>query len=288
MDQTITLDLISKLNLLYSWLSLRTCVVAFSGGVDSATLAKALVLVNQTQTMPNSKVRPLALLAESLTTTKDEITEAKQIAKEIGIELQILHSNEFKEPCFVENSPNRCYWCKKIRFKMINTFITHELLPWWGENIVIIDGSNMDDKNDYRPGIQAARELGILSPFTELGITKSDIRTLASVWGLSFAQKPSNSCLATRLAYYLPLREEILHQIEVAERILRTIFGSIHLRARVDTPGIVRIEVPEELIGKVVIPKVRFKLIKELRKVGFKFVTLDLEGFFSGKNNRIG
>jgi uncharacterized protein len=152
--------------------------------------------------------------------------------------------------------------------------------------LVLVDGTNADDANDFRPGTKAAREAGVRSPFAELGITKAEIRALARGWGLSVAEKPSNPCLATRIGYWLPLDVATLCRIEAAEVAVKR-FGFSTCRVRVDAPGAARIEVPESEIDAASTPDVRRALVAELRKLGFAFVSLDLEGFASGKGNRV-
>ena len=274
-----------KLNALITWLKNETCVVAFSGGVDSATLAKALSYAYE-QYPELKRLKPIGYFAESYTTTAIERTEARRIAQEIGIELRVLQSKEFEDQRFVENSPLRCYWCKKVRFEAIKTVANEEFRSKINQEILVIDGSNADDKNDFRPGSRAAREVGVRSPFAELNISKAEIRSLASYWGLSVAQKPSNPCLATRIGYYLKLDNAILRQVEAAELAIKKILNVETCRARVDALNSVRIEIPEACISGVLSQETRRNLVVELRKVGFNFVSLDLEGFVSGKNNR--
>lgn len=281
----LTSTLEKKLNALIEWLKNETCVVAFSGGVDSATLAKAVSYVYE-QRPEFQRLKPIGYFAESYTTTAVERTEARRIAQEIGIELRVLQSKEFDDQRFVENSPLRCYWCKKIRFEAIKTIANNEFQSEIKQEILVIDGSNADDKNDFRPGARAAREVGVRSPFAELHISKAEIRSLASYWGISVAQKPSNPCLATRVGYYLKLDNSVLRQVEAAELTVKKILNIETCRARVDALNSVRIEIPENCIASAVEQETRRNLVDELRKVGFNFVSLDLEGFVSGKNNR--
>lgn len=277
-----------KLANLLTWLNKRPCVLAFSGGVDSSTLAKALVLAySNTSSIKNESIPPIGYFAESFSSTTQERYDARKIASEIGIDLQIVSSNEFSNPNFICNSPKRCYWCKKTRFSMIKELANKHFTNEHTREITVIDGSNSDDLNDYRPGILAAREIGIRSPFAELGISKAEIRELASFWNLSIAGKPSNPCLVTRVAYNLELNEPLLRKIEEAEIAIKKILNADVCRARVDIPGVIRIELPERFIGHVFENNNRERLVKDLRDIGFNFVSLDLEGFFSGKNNRL-
>ena len=283
--------------------------IAFSGGVDSATLAKALVLATERRPTLTTKdgtstgVRkapPTSFFAVGATSTDEERKDANRLAAEIGIALQVLETQELNDERFVANSPERCYWCKKIRFAELGRLAVATLRParkngedgalQYVENkevpLVLVDGTNADDANDFRPGTKAAREAGVRSPFAELGITKAEIRALARSWGLSVAEKPSNPCLATRIGYGLPLDVATLRRIEAAEIAVKR-FGFSTCRVRVDAPGAARIEVPESEIDAASTPDVRRALVAELRSLGFAFVSLDLEGFASGKGNRI-
>lgn len=278
MSALLSPDLIAKREKLFDWLRSRSCVLAFSGGVDSSTLAKALVEANSNS---NAK-KTIGYYAVSATSSELERKEAQRIAEEIGIELRVVESDEFDDERFVENSPMRCYWCKKIRFGAIKRLASESE----GAPVDVLDGSNADDKGDYRPGAKAAREIGVLSPFAELGITKKEIRAFAADWGLSVADKPSNPCLATRLAYGLKLSIPLLRQVDAAEIAIKEILNVPTCRARIDLPGCVRIEVPEEYISAAAETNNRKRLVDASRKIGFKFVSLDLEGFYTGKNNR--
>ncbi|MBR4834448.1 MAG: ATP-dependent sacrificial sulfur transferase LarE [Thermoguttaceae bacterium] len=313
METSTNQTLNKKTERLFDWFDRNDCAVAFSGGVDSATLAKALVLATERQPFLTTddgtstgvrKAAPTGFFAVGATSTDEEKREASALAAEIGIALQVLETQELNDERFVANSPERCYWCKKIRFAELGRLAVATLRgaavadAKKEENValqtvekttfplVFIDGTNADDANDFRPGTKAAREAGVRSPFAELGITKAEIRALARGWGLSVAEKPSNPCLATRIGYWLPLDVATLRQIEAAEVAVKR-FGFSTCRVRVDAPGTARVEVPEAEIDAASTPEVRRALVAELRGLGFAFVALDLEGFASGKGNRI-
>ena len=309
METSTNQTLNEKKERLFDWFDRNDCAVAFSGGVDSATLAKALVLATErratltTEDGASTGVRkapPTGFFAVGATSTDEEKREARVLAAEIGIALQVLETQELNDARFFANSPERCYWCKKIRFAELGRLAVETLRPARknGENettqavekegvpLVLVDGTNADDANDFRPGTKAAREAGVRSPFAELGITKAEIRALARSWGLSVAEKPSNPCLATRIAYGLPLDVATLRRIEAAEVAVKR-FGFSTCRVRVDAPGTARIEVPENEIDAATPPEIRRALVAELRALGFAFVALDLEGFASGKGNRV-
>ena len=309
METSTKQTLNEKTERLFDWFDRNDCAVAFSGGVDSATLAKALVIATErrpTLTTEDGtatgvrKAPPTGFFAVGATSTDEEKRDAGRLAAEIGIALQVLETQELKDERFVANSPERCYWCKKIRFAELGRLAVATLRSGEeGEDggatqdvkktafpLVLIDGTNADDANDFRPGTKAAREAGVRSPFAELGITKAEIRALARSWGLSVAEKPSNPCLATRIGYGLTLDVATLRRIETAEIAVKR-FGFSTCRVRVDAPGAARIEVPEAEIDAASTPDVRRALVAELRNLGFAFVSLDLEGFASGKGNRI-
>ena len=309
METAVNQTLSEKTERLFDWFDRRDCAVAFSGGVDSATLAKALVLATERRATLTTedgvatgvkKAPPTGFFAVGATSTEEEKREARVLADEIGIALQVLKTQELNDERFVANSPDRCYWCKKIRFAELGRLAVATLRSAEGDGVdgatqtaekewfplVLVDGTNADDANDFRPGTKAAREAGVRSPFAELGITKAEIRELARRWGLSVAEKPSNPCLATRIGYGLPLDVASLRRIEAAEVAVKR-FGFSTCRVRVDAPGAARIEVPENEIDAASTPETRRALVAELRALGFAFVSLDLEGFASGKGNRI-
>ena len=272
--------LAEKLNKLYDWAKGRACAIAFSGGVDSTTLAKALVERQDLLAVP-----PVGYFAESASSTELEKSEARRVANEIGLELRVVQSTEFDDPKFVENSPKRCYWCKKIRFSALKELAQHELGDPINASIALLDGSNADDSGDYRPGMQAALEVGVESPLLEAGLNKSEIRALADYWKLTVAQKPSTPCLATRIAYNLSITNDLLRKIETAEIAIKKA-GASTCRARVDGPTSIRIEVPEAEIERFAQRETRLAIIEQMRDLGFFFISLDMEGFASGKNNR--
>lgn len=313
METSTNQTLNEKKERLFDWFDRNDCAVAFSGGVDSATLAKALVLATErratltTEDGASTGVRkapPTGFFAVGATSTEEEKREARVLAAEIGIALQVLETQELRDERFVANQPERCYWCKKIRFAELGRLAVATLRSAADSDakkenadasqtvekttfpLVLVDGTNADDANDFRPGTKAAREAGVRSPFAELGITKAEIRALARSWGLSVAEKPSNPCLATRIGYGLPLDVATLRRIEAAEIAVKR-FGFSTCRVRVDAPETARIEVPENEIDAASKPETRRALVAELRALGFAFVALDLEGFASGKGNRV-
>jgi len=252
-------------------------VIAFSGGVDSTVLAKAAV---------QSLKSPEAVMAFSPTSTREEPEQGKKLAELVGIPLRLVKTEEMSSPDFTRNDQYRCYHCKMIRFSFLLNKIREERQSDRDfRSVLLLDGTNADDGNDFRPGTRAARELGIRSPFAELGIGKKTIRELAAYWFLPNARQPSHPCLATRLAYGLEITDFRLRQIEQAESRLHYL-GLRDCRVRMDKLDTARIEVPDTEISRLATDSVRISLVHDFRQLGFRYISLDLEGFESGKMNR--
>ena len=251
--------------------------VAFSGGVDSMLLAKAAMIAAERHSLPF----PRAILAVSATSSADDVENAYKTAEEIGISLCRIDTGELNLPEFVRNGRDRCYHCKKQRFSEML-----ELLRVWekedGIKRTLLDGENADDLAAYRPGHRAAEELGVRSPIADSGINKETVRKLARRWGLSAADRPSTPCLVTRLAYGITPEPELLRAVEKAEQLLRRFRFPI-CRVRVDLPDSARIEVPAVEISRLLEADTREKIAKGVKAAGFTVVSIDLEGFASGK-----
>ncbi len=243
--------------------------LAFSGGVDSSFLLFALKRLHDRQPFPLK-----AVMMQTLFLQKDEPTEAGKIAAEQGVPLEILHCDPLSLPELRTNPPDRCYRCKRHIFS--------EFLKFCGEHGIktLMDGTNADDLQVYRPGRKALRELGVISPLAELGFTKEEIRNLAGEHGLHFASKPSMPCLATRFEYGTELTPELLERTGQGETMIRKIVPeNTAVRLRVQGK-IARIEVPPDAMETVLAN--REKIAAGLRELKFEFITLDLEGFRSG------
>jgi len=273
---TTTFDLPPDLSekhrqLLDCFAGVRSCGIAFSGGVDSSLLAHAAH-----QVLGDCAT---AIYLVSETSTQVEQETAKKIASEIGIRLFVDRSEEFAEPEFVRNGTDRCYHCKKVRFS--------QLLTWAKANDValVVEGSNADDADDYRPGNKAAKELGIRAPLAEVGLTKQEIRQLAKHLGLSNWNLPASPCLATRIEYDLPITVERLERIAAAEAFLAA-QGFSPVRVRLHGNDLARIEIAPDQVERFLDEDFRWFVNKKLAELGFRFVTLDLSGFQSGSMNR--
>lgn len=237
--------------------------IAFSGGVDSS-----LILKIATET---GKRVHAVMFRTSLHPAADE-PEARKLAKEIGAQITVMEIDEFSNPDILKNPVDRCYLCKKMLFEKLVEF-AHE-----NGYKTIADGTNADDHNEYRPGIKALGELGVVSPLAELGITKNEVRHFAKELGIRVHNKPSAPCMATRFPYNTEITRESLEKVELAEDYLKQC-GLEVCRLRVHE-DIARIEVKEENFEKVLIN--RKNIASELKKIGFTYITLDIEGFRSG------
>ncbi len=243
-------------------------VIAFSGGVDSSTLAAICY-----QVLGDKAV---AVTAKSPTYPPEEIEEAKRIAKEIGIKHFIIETNELSNKNFVKNPENRCYYCKSELLNALLKF-AHEI----GFETVF-EGTNFSDLKGHRPGFRAIKERkNVFSPWAELGFTKEEIRVLARRLGLSIHDKPALACLASRIPYGEKITQERLERIAKAEHIIKELVKVKQLRVR-DHNGLARIEVGRNERKLFFNEALMDKISAELKKLGFKFVTLDLEGYRTG------
>jgi uncharacterized protein len=251
---------------------LESCAVAYSGGVDSAVVAKAAhVALGE---------RAVAVTGVSASLAAGELDLAEQVARQIGIRHVAVHTGELASPAYTRNAPDRCYHCKTELYTQLE-----RLLPELGVK-AIVNGANADDLGDYRPGLQAAAEHRIHSPLADCGFTKADVRLLAADWKLPVWDKPATPCLSSRIAYGEEVTPARLAMIDQAEQFLRGL-GLANLRVRYHTGDLARIEVPLADLPRLCSSDVRAHLAAEFRRLGFKFITLDLEGFKSGSLNQL-
>jgi len=249
---------------------LERVAVAFSGGIDSTVVAKAAFLA--------LGERAIAITADSPSVPRSEIAEAVELARTIGIRHRLVSTEEFANPDYIRNDGIRCYFCKDELYSRIET-----LLPELDVQ-VICSGANLDDLGDYRPGLTAAAEHAVRHPLQEAGFTKADVRALARAWNLPTWDKPASPCLSSRLAPGVQVTPERTGRVEAAEAYLRTL-GLRECRVRLHEGELARIEVHEAELPRLAARDVRQDLVTRLKELGFRFVTLDLEGFRSGSLN---
>lgn len=245
-------------------------LLAFSGGVDSTLLLKALEL---------SGIRALAVTARSETTPEHDLASAMETASESAVEHAFIETDELKNEAFAQNPPDRCFHCKDELFGRLWDIARKRGL---GQ---VIDGTNAEDATGHRPGIRAARKHGVRSPLMEAGFTKEDVRRVSRHLGLPTWDRPSSPCLSSRFPYGTRITTEGLNRVAGAERALRAL-GFIELRVR-DHGETARIEVPEEDFRRLIEPEIKEKVIEALQAQGYRFVSLDLGGLRSGSMNRV-
>ncbi len=246
-------------------------VAAFSGGVDSSYLLYIAQVV--------LKDKVLAVTAQSPLYPQHHLKRAKDFAHRYGIAHTIIATDELASPRFRSNPPSRCYYCKVELFNRLK-----EIAAEKGYNVVI-DGSNLDDTSDFRPGLKALQELKVLSPLIDVGITKEDVRYLSRKAGLPTWELPSSACLASRFPYHTTITGEKLKAVGQGENFLRELgFQQVRLRHHGD---LARIEVLSSEIRRFLDDNVIEKVIKELKSLGFKYITLDLQGYRTGSMNEV-
>jgi uncharacterized protein len=249
--------------------SLGGAVVAFSGGVDSSFLAVAAHLA--------LAPRMLAVTIRSVVETEGLMQTASAIAAQFSFPHQIVDYDKLKDPTYVENSPNRCYVCKSVDLGIITRIAQQADIPY------VLLGANADDLGDYRPGLRAAQELGVISPLAEAGLTKQEVRALSRALGLGNWNFPASPCLASRIPYGSPVTHEKLEQIAAGEAYLRALnFAVVRVR---NQDSLARIEVDPQEIPRLI--GLRDTITAYFKQIGFRYVTVDLEGFRSGSLNEV-
>jgi pyridinium-3,5-biscarboxylic acid mononucleotide sulfurtransferase len=246
--------------------------VAFSGGVDSTVVAQAAH-----DALGDEAV---AVTAASESLASGELEEAEALARRIGIRHRVIRTEEFADPNYLRNGTDRCYFCKSELYGRLSG-----LLGELGVD-AIASGANKDDEGDHRPGMRAASERGVRHPLQECGLGKAEVRALAQAWGLPTWDKPATPCLSSRIAYGEGVTPERVRMVDQAEQWLRG-RGLRLLRVRYHKGDLARIEVPLDELPRLAAPEVRGELVGAFRALGFKFITLDLEGFRSGSLNAV-
>lgn len=271
MKRTTALTIKRKLRALEKCLrSMKSLIVAYSGGLDSAFLA---VVAGRALGK-----RMLAVTARSPALSNRDWRDAQAVAGKFDFKHETIAIDETRSKRYSVNPKNRCYYCKFELFRRL-----HNLAKARGFN-VIADGTNTDDLNDYRPGLKAGREHGIRHPLQECGFSKNDIRLAARQLGLSIADKPASPCLASRFPYGTPITARLLRAVDVLETKIRHL-GFSDCRARIEARGMVRIEAPEQELKLALEPGVKKDILAAVHKAGFKYAVLDLAGLRSGNLN---
>ncbi len=246
--------------------------VAYSGGVDSTFLLR---MARDTLGAENV----LAVTALSPLYPERELKGAKRIAEDMGVKHCLIHSNELEIEGFKKNPPDRCYLCKRELFRELKKAAFQEQIT------SVIEGSTLDDEADHRPGKRAIRELDVRSPLIEASFTKADVRAGSKMLGLLTWDKPSFACLASRFPYGEEITEESLKKVDEAETFLIELgFKQVRVRHYND---LARIELYQEEIGRLLDGGMREKVVERLKKIGYKYITVDLQGFRSGSMNEV-
>ena len=246
-------------------------LIGFSGGVDSTLLLKVAKDVLGDEV--------LAVTAVSETTPRHERIDADRLARELGAEHLVVPTHELQLPEFVKNPENKCYICKKDRFGGLAEIARKKEYPF------VLDGGNLDDHSDYRPGIKATKELGVRSPLSEAGFSKQEVRALSKQLKLSTWNKPSYACLASRIPYHRRITTEKLRQVDAGEEFLRSLGLTGQVRVR-HHDEIARLEIEANDLSQFMRPELRSKVTEFFKGLGFTYVTLDLEGYSMGSLNR--
>lgn len=250
---------------------LGSVLVCYSGGVDSAFM---LAVAHQ-----ELGARAIGMTAVSPSLAPGERDEAAEIARLIGADHRFVDSREIDDPSYVANNPDRCFHCKSELYRIA----VEKRVAW--DLAAIVNGTNVDDLGDYRPGLDAAREAGVVSPLVELGFTKADVRAGAAEVGLPIWDKPAAACLSSRIPYGTSVTRERLAQIGGFERALKQLgFRQVRVRYHGD---LARIELSLEELARAAEPERRAAIVEAGKQHGFKYVTLDLGGYRMGSHNEV-
>ena len=260
----------NKLDNLISFLKGKKVIVAFSGGIDSSLLAFL--------SKKHAK-EPLLITERSILYPDEEIEEAIKFARKFDISHKIIQGTPLNNEKFTQNPQNRCFICKKDIFSKFLAIKDEK------DYDIIIDGSNYDDLNDYRPGLQALNELNIISPYIKFQIDKQEIRKISQYFNLGIESKPSNACFASRIPYNQIITEQKLNMINQGEEFLKKEFDLTQVRVRLHDNKIARIELLKDDFPKILTQSNQEIITKKFKELGFCYITIDIEGFRSGSMN---
>ena len=262
-------DLLEKAGRLHGLLAgYPSVLVAFSGGADSAYLAWAATAARGDQV--------LCVTADSPSYPDHHRQLARRLAREFGLRHEIIQTTELERPEYRANPANRCYYCK-------HELYTHLSRLAAARGAVVVDGNNADDRGDYRPGRQAAREFGVRSPLDEVDLLKNEIRELSRLAGLPTWDEPASACLSSRIPYHHEVTDEKLRTIERAEQALRELGFRVFRVRHHDT--LARIEIARDEMARALEPGVNAAIVREVKAAGYRHVTLDLQGYRTGSLN---
>ncbi len=247
--------------------------VAFSAGLDSTVVAKAARLACGDRAVAVTSVTPAV--------PELERQQASELAELIGIRHVFIESGEFQNPNYLRNSFDRCFFCKSELYTEIQRRAVELGVD------VIVNGANVDDQGDYRPGMEAAEKFAVRSPLIEAGLTKDEVRQLARHWNLPIWDKPASPCLASRIAYGVEVTPDRVRRVDQAEQFLKQLLGLRELRVRHEANELARVELPREAIPQLFEDGLYRHVAAHLRSLGFKYVTVDLDGFRSGSLNAV-
>ena len=265
-------DLNTKLEALITFLKEKKIIVAFSGGVDSSLLAF----------LSKKYAKDTLLITErSILYPEEEIKEASQFAKKYGINHMIIERNPLLNEEFLSNPSNRCYICK---LGLYNDIIEIKKAKYFD---LILDGSNIDDLSDYRPGMQALKELNVSTPYIDFKIKKKEIRAISKNYRLDVQSKPSMACFSSRIPYGQAINQNKLIMIREGEKFLKNTFNLKQLRVRLHEPNLARIELLLEDLTNILTNNNLNLIKKKFKELGFTYITIDIEGFRSGSMNEV-